>query len=151
MRARARVCVCVCVYAERDHNEIAQAFSHYSWVMSSRNLLVCDIQGVGLTWTDPQVMCVDLRGVLAHYVTMPQHIMPASEHSITSLHVARHKHTHTHTHTHTCEVFDVQVNSGQRAFGSGDLGQEGIKAFFSTHRCNKYCRHLGITGEWPKK
>ncbi|KAL6758935.1 kinase-like domain-containing protein [Haematococcus lacustris] len=35
--------------------ELAQAFSHWSWVHSSRQYLVCDIQGVGGRWTDAQV------------------------------------------------------------------------------------------------
>jgi hypothetical protein len=30
------------------------AFSHFTWEASGRTLMVCDIQGVGDLWTDPQ-------------------------------------------------------------------------------------------------
>jgi len=43
------------VFAEEAEHEIANAFSHFSWVHSKGRELVCDIQGVGLIWTDPQV------------------------------------------------------------------------------------------------
>jgi hypothetical protein len=40
--------------------DVANAFSHFSnWFSRStfkKNLVVCDIQGVGLTWTDPQIL-----------------------------------------------------------------------------------------------
>eukprot|EP01052_Picozoa_sp_SAG31_P023499 SAG31_NODE_1942_length_6858_cov_7.808404_4_plen_135_part_00 len=32
-----------------------QCFSHFSWEWSHRQLIVCDIQGVGDLYTDPQV------------------------------------------------------------------------------------------------
>ena len=32
-----------------------QAFSHFTWEASTHTILVCDIQGVGDTWTDPQI------------------------------------------------------------------------------------------------
>lgn len=37
------------------NHHVAQAFSHYTYVESGGELLVCDIQGVGTTYTDPQV------------------------------------------------------------------------------------------------
>uniref|UniRef100_A0A7S3GC78 Alpha-type protein kinase domain-containing protein n=1 Tax=Palpitomonas bilix TaxID=652834 RepID=A0A7S3GC78_9EUKA len=35
--------------------DLAQCYSHFSYEVSSRNVLVCDIQGVGGLWTDPQI------------------------------------------------------------------------------------------------
>jgi len=39
---------------------------------------------------------------------------------------------------------DPQVHSTERRFGLGNLGQEGIDAFFKTHRCNNVCVGLGL-------
>eukprot|EP00667_Euglena_gracilis_P003844 EG_transcript_3855 len=39
---------------------------------------------------------------------------------------------------------DPQVHSLERNFGLGNLGQEGIDAFFKTHRCNNICIGLGL-------
>jgi hypothetical protein len=36
-----------------------QAFSHFTWQASGHKLLVCDLQGVGDLWTDPQIHTVD--------------------------------------------------------------------------------------------
>ncbi|GFH21649.1 alpha-type protein kinase domain-containing protein [Haematococcus lacustris] len=44
--------------ADREAHELAQAFSHWSWVHSGGRELLCDIQGVGARWTDPQVNSV---------------------------------------------------------------------------------------------
>ncbi|KAL6760291.1 kinase-like domain-containing protein [Haematococcus lacustris] len=45
----------------REGYELAQAFSHWSWVHSGGRELVCDIQGVGARWTDPQVNSVAVK------------------------------------------------------------------------------------------
>ena len=58
--------------------------------MSGRRLLVCDIQGVGCYYTDPQIHSVD-----------------------------------------------------GEAFGSGNCGLDGVRAFFESHRCNSLCRRMG--------
>ena len=34
--------------------------------------------------------------------------------------------------------------SNSKRYGRTDKGQEGIDAFFATHRCNAWCRRLGI-------
>mmetsp|Transcript_21334 Transcript_21334/g.43394 ORF Transcript_21334/g.43394 Transcript_21334/m.43394 type:complete len:282 (-) Transcript_21334:933-1778(-) len=34
---------------------LPQAFSHFTWEASGRKLLICDIQGVGDTYTDPSI------------------------------------------------------------------------------------------------
>lgn len=69
----------------------AQAFSHFTFDASQGQLLICDIQGVGGVYTDPQI--------------------------------------------HTL--------SGQ-GFGSGNLGQTGIRAFLLRHKCNEVCRSVGL-------
>lgn len=36
-----------------------QAFSHFTWDLSSHRLVICDIQGVGEHFTDPQIHSED--------------------------------------------------------------------------------------------
>jgi len=45
-----------------ERRNTPQAFSHWSWEASRNTLLVCDLQGVGDCWTDPQIHTVDGRG-----------------------------------------------------------------------------------------
>ena len=40
----------------------SQAFSHFTWEESKHKVLVCDLQGVGDLWTDPQIHSADGRG-----------------------------------------------------------------------------------------
>jgi hypothetical protein len=68
------------------------AFSHFTWEASKHTLLVCDIQGVGDLYTDPQIM----------------------------------------------------TSSGV-GYGRGNLGPNGIKAFFMRHKCNQVCELLGLS------
>jgi hypothetical protein len=44
--------------ADAFYHELAHAFSHFTWVQSEGELIVCDIQGVDNAWTDPQVRAV---------------------------------------------------------------------------------------------
>jgi elongation factor 2 kinase len=39
-----------------------QAFSHFTYEHSRGRILVCDIQGVGDTWTDPQIHSCNSEG-----------------------------------------------------------------------------------------
>jgi hypothetical protein len=43
-------------------SETAQAFTYYTYVRSNQLLMVCDIQGVGGAFTDPQVHSFDGEG-----------------------------------------------------------------------------------------
>lgn len=42
-------------FVSPEDRNTPQAFSHWTWVASSGRLLVCDIQGVGDMYTDPQI------------------------------------------------------------------------------------------------
>lgn len=77
-----------------------QAFSHFSWEASNHTLLICDIQGVGDQFTDPQIHSLD--GV---------------------------------------ENGNAADGTG---FGPGNFGSQGIQKFFSTHKCNRLCKQLGL-------
>ena len=74
-----------------DERNTPQAFSHFTFERSNQQLLVCDIQGVGDTWTDPQF------------------------------------------HSHN-----------QEGYGKGNMGKDGIKRFFETHKCNAICGYLKL-------
>ena len=77
-------------FVQRGRNT-PQAFSHFTYENSGREMMVVDIQGCGDCYTDPQI------------------------------------------HTFVGGQF------------SGDLGTDGILAFFKTHKCNELCRELGLT------
>jgi len=46
----------------QEERATPNAFSHYTWEASNRSILVCDIQGVGDTYTDPQIHTVSGKG-----------------------------------------------------------------------------------------
>merc|ERR1712216_176914 len=43
-------------------DEVAAAFSYFTYINSNRLLVVCDIQGVGTFYTDPQIHTFDGQG-----------------------------------------------------------------------------------------
>jgi len=45
-----------------DRRNTPQAFSHFTWEESGKSILVCDLQGVGDLWTDPQIHSRDGKG-----------------------------------------------------------------------------------------
>lgn len=45
-----------------DKRNTPQAFSHFTLERSNRQLLICDIQGVGDLWTDPQIHSANDQG-----------------------------------------------------------------------------------------
>ncbi len=52
------------------HNDLLQAFSHYTWVKSGKTLLVCDLEGVVhgncITLTDPAIHSYGPAGIYGH-------------------------------------------------------------------------------------
>ena len=45
-----------------ERRNTPQAFSHFTWEESKHTILICDLQGVGDRWTDPQIHSADGRG-----------------------------------------------------------------------------------------
>eukprot|EP01010_Urceolus_cornutus_P004597 NODE_735_length_1384_cov_395.483146_g556_i0.p1 GENE.NODE_735_length_1384_cov_395.483146_g556_i0~~NODE_735_length_1384_cov_395.483146_g556_i0.p1 ORF type:complete len:285 (-),score=57.62 NODE_735_length_1384_cov_395.483146_g556_i0:529-1317(-) len=50
-------------YVAPENDATAAAFSHFTYCLSSGKLLVCDIQGVGEMFTDPQIHSNEPNGV----------------------------------------------------------------------------------------
>ena len=46
-------------YVSEEERNTPQAFSHYTYEASGRQILICDIQGVGDRYTDPQIHSYD--------------------------------------------------------------------------------------------
>lgn len=46
-------------YVSEHERNTPQAFSHFSYEASERQILICDIQGVGDLYTDPQIHSLD--------------------------------------------------------------------------------------------
>jgi len=76
---------------EGKYNQLAQAFSHFSWQFTKGYLIIVDLQGPYGVFTDPQIHSLDI-----------------------------HK------------------------FGGGNFGNLGMIRFFVTHKCNKFCKALGL-------
>jgi len=49
-------------YVSDEERNTPQAFSHFSWEASDHTLLICDIQGVGDLYTDPQIHHISGEG-----------------------------------------------------------------------------------------
>jgi len=49
-------------WMSEDHRNTPAAFCHFSYVASQKELLICDIQGVGDVYTDPQIHSKDGKG-----------------------------------------------------------------------------------------
>ena len=51
-------------YVSEDERNTPQAFSHFTYYASNMTLVICDIQGVGDSYTDPQIHTIaNLKGV----------------------------------------------------------------------------------------
>mgnify|MGYP003385901497 CR=1 FL=1 len=106
-------------------HEILQAFSHWTHVHTHGLLMVVDLQGVfqagvsRFVLTDPALHCES---------------SPDTSHSLGVLYPG---------------VINPQEPEAQAQllrFGSTNHGIAGFKRFYNTHKCNIYCRHLGIDG-----
>jgi len=53
-------------FVSAEDRNTPQAFSHFSWVQSGGKLLVCDIQGVGDVYTDPQIHSNEGPGIFKY-------------------------------------------------------------------------------------
>ena len=49
-------------FVSEDERNTPQAFSHFTYESSNHTLLICDIQGVSDSYTDPQLHSVDSEG-----------------------------------------------------------------------------------------
>jgi len=49
-------------FVSEDERSTPQAFAHFTYEASKRQVLICDIQGVGDLYTDPQVHSTDGQG-----------------------------------------------------------------------------------------
>lgn len=47
---------------DMTHDEVAASFSYFTYITSNKLLVVCDIQGVGTFYTDPQIHTFDGEG-----------------------------------------------------------------------------------------
>eukprot|EP00983_Pelagomonas_calceolata_P130496 1161688-Pelagomonas_calceolata.AAC.12 len=116
--------------SEEIRHDIAQAFSHFTWAHSNGQIIVSDIQGVGLTWTDPQAQgeAGDKAAWLGGAKTGES--MPM----VPSCHLERGLQQ---------QCVRVHVNSlGSDNFGQCDLGGDGIQSFFASHVNQQRARNL---------
>jgi len=49
-------------FVSEDERNTPQAFAHFTYEASKRQVLICDIQGVGDMYTDPQIHSIDSQG-----------------------------------------------------------------------------------------
>ena len=98
------------------------AFSHYSLVESGREVLVTNLQGVRNNPHD------QLRNYhKGHFL------------ADTIAGIESHKQT-----SHSYQLTDPVIHSPCQEYGTNDWGDMGIQLFLNTHKCNSYCRKLGI-------
>ncbi|GJD06901.1 Alpha-protein kinase 1 [Galdieria sulphuraria] len=101
---------------------VANAFSHFSHVASGGELVICDIQGVGEYYTDPQI----------HTALLPEFL--ETFHSLPGL------------NRHGKMPFDVFQDFcfSNMSLGLGNFGWEGLQRFVKSHICNSVCAALGL-------
>jgi hypothetical protein len=86
---------------EELSEEIAGAFSHFTFEESKGDMLVCNFKGTCCGGKRPKIVLTSPRVYTAHGAFAP--------------------------------------------FGSGDLGDYGIRHFFQKHRCGELCQKLGLS------
>ena len=102
------------------------AFSHWTWVKSGGELLVCDLQGV----------CYNSNEWLKKF--------PKGHYIADMIIDDRSK-----GHTWGYKLTDPAIHSPAQQYGATDRGNIGIHDFFRTHECNSFCRKLGIDTKRP--
>lgn len=104
--------------------QVANAFSHFSYVASGGELVVCDIQGIGEYYTDPQIHTAMLPSFLDTF------------------------HPVQGTNSGGRMPFEVFQNVWQleniSSLGLGNFGWEGLERFIKSHVCNSVCAALGL-------
>ena len=104
-----------------EHGPSLPAFSHWTWVETGGEVLVCDLQGVcdndGIVDVDQVIQNID-----KHLPTDPAYWLT-----------------------------DPAIHSPGQEYGNTDLGNMGILKFFATHECNAICKHLNIDKKKPRQ
>ncbi|GJQ14004.1 hypothetical protein GpartN1_g5795.t1 [Galdieria partita] len=103
--------------------KVANAFSHFSYVASGGELVICDIQGVGECYTDPQIHTALVPEFLETFHSLPGLQSPAKM---------------------PFEVFQVLRSSNISSLGLGNFGWEGLQRFIKSHVCNTVCAAVGL-------
>ncbi len=120
--------------------DTAQAFSHYTWQKSCGKVIVVDIQGACskiFTWSKLLVPFTNSHRMNFKMVGLTRmqrfrSLLSLSPSLSTLLGV-------------NCIFTDPQIHSLDGArFGLGNLGENGMLSFFSTHRCNPICEKLNL-------
>ena len=96
-------------YVSEDERNTPQAFSHFSYEVSSHKILVCDIQ-VSCRCASPS-LCFEIA--LSHFLSLQ---------GVGDLYTDP----------------QIHSRDGQ-GFGKGNMGDKGFQKFLGAHRCNAIC------------
>merc|ERR1711862_1077239 len=89
---------------------LADTFSHWTWVRTDGDVIVCDLQGHRGDPDGPPY-----GGKKGYYYCLT----------------------------------DPAICSKNQRYGTTDLGPKGIETWFKWHKCNSFCRRLGLENKRP--
>ncbi len=124
-----------------DKRNTPQAFSHWTYIQSEKQLMIVDIQVI---FTCPLAP----RAFAAAPVPMPVPVPVARVSCISAavcssiLHTDRVSRAQGVGDVWTDPQFHTSYSTSD--FGKGNLEQMGIDGFFKSHKCNNVCEFLGI-------